>query len=45
MTKLRNLASLPIICVAIGLYYAADWFAWLSKGAGDAATWVSGPDA
>ena len=44
MTWLRNAAALPLICVALVLWFAADQLAKLSKAAGDGAARLMGPE-
>lgn len=44
MKALRNLAALPLILIALALYWLADFCAWLSQGCGDTASRIVGPE-
>jgi hypothetical protein len=43
MTAIRNAAALPLIGIAIGLWFLADRLAVLSKVIGDSAATIMGP--
>jgi hypothetical protein len=42
MRWFRNLAALPMVLLAIVLWWLADWLLWMSGGVSDAAEWVAG---